>query len=165
MHHEFEWPKPENEGDAATLRHIREHGCSIINIPWGGTVKEPPFSFSIGLFANYGHPELILIGMNGENAGPIINEVRDHVAKGRTFADGEICDEILANDYKVCFLHVPLMVYPQYLGTALWFYAKCPVVFPCLQAVWPDVNGHFPWEAECDADARQDQPLLKKGVS
>lgn len=162
MHHEFEWPKPENKGEEDTLRIIREQGCAVIHAVGE---KEPPFSFSVGLFVNYAHPELILIGMRGENASPIINEVRDHVAAGRRFADGNISDEILANDYKVCFWKVPLMVYPRYLGTALWFYAKCPVVFPCLQVIWQDVNRHFPWEAECESDVKEDQPLLKSMVS
>jgi len=165
MHHEFEWPRPESKGDEDMLRHIREYGCSIISIPWEEKTKEPPFSFSVGLFANYGHPELILIGMNGDNASAIINEVRTHVAAGRKFADGEITEEILADDYKVCFWTVPLMAYPKYLGFAHWFYEKCPIVFPCLQIIFQDVNRHFPWDAECDEQFKEDQPLLKKTVS
>ena len=133
MHHEFEWPKPKNRAEQDTLRHVREHGCSIINIPWDGNEKEPPFSFSVGLFANYNNPELILFGMVGEKASAIINEVRHHVANGRKFVAGEISDEIPNDDYKVCFSQVPLTAYPFYLGWALWFYDKCPIVFPCLQ--------------------------------
>ena len=165
MHHEFEWPKPENKGDEDTLRHIREHGCSIINISWGGSDKEPPFSFSVGLFANYNHPELILFGRNGDNASAIINEVRAHVAAGRKFADGDVSDEILSDDYKACFWKVPLMAYPAYLGTALWFYDKCPTVFSCLQVIWQDVNRRFPWDADCEPYMKDDQPLLKNMVS
>jgi Domain of unknown function (DUF4262) len=80
MHHEFEWPKPENKGEEDNLRHIREFGCSNISVAWGGNEKEPPFTYSVGLFANYNHPELILFGLN--NAGSIINEIRDHVVTG-----------------------------------------------------------------------------------
>ena len=165
MHHEFEWPKPENKGEENTLRCVREYGCAIISIPWGGNDAEPPFSFSVGLFANFDHPELIFFGMNGDNASAIINEVRYHVAAGRKFADGEIADDIMTDDYKVCFWKVPLTVYPFYLGRALWFYDKCPIVFPCLQIIWQDVNRYFPWEPECGADVKLDQPLLKKTVS
>jgi Domain of unknown function (DUF4262) len=165
MHLEFEWPEPKNEGDVATLRHIREHGCSILNIPWGGSEKEPPFSFSIGLFANYGHPELILFGISGKTAGAILNEIRFHVANGRKFVDGDIADDILGDGSKVCFWDVPLMAYPQYMGTALWFYDKCPIVFPCLQVIWQDDNYRFPWDTGCDPEVIVDQPLLKKMVS
>ncbi len=57
------------------------------------------------------------------------------------------------------------MVFPRYLGRALWFYEKCPTVFPCLQVIWQDDNRQFPWDAECDPEVIQDQPLLKKMVS
>jgi hypothetical protein len=163
MHHEFEWPKPENKGEEDNLRHIREFGCSNISVAWGGKDSEPPFTYSVGLFANYNHPELILFGLN--NAGAIINEIRDHVATGRKFADGDIADDIMANDYKVCFWKVPLMAYPAYLGRALWFYDKCPTVFPCLQVIWQDVNRRFPWDADCEPYMKDDQPLLKNMLS
>jgi hypothetical protein len=165
MHHEFEWPKPENKGEEATLQHIRKFGCSIINIPWGGNDREPPFSFSVGLFVNYNHPELILFGMNADPASAIINEVRHHVANGRTFIDGEISNDIMTDDYKVCFSQVPLTAYPFYLGWALWFYGKCPSVFPCLQLVWQNADRKFPWDAGCDPETIMDQPILKKMVS
>ena len=165
MHHEFEWPKPENKLDRDTLRHVREHGCSIMNVVPDWNDKEPPFSYSIGLFANSDHPELILFGIPGEQAMTVINEVRDHVAIGRKFVDGEISDEILGNDYKVCFSQVPLLTSFNYLRQALWFYQKCPHRFPCLQIVWQDANRLFPWEAGCDPVVIADQPLLKKTVS
>ena len=163
MHHSFEWPKAENEGDERTFRHIREHGCSVVSIPW--EEKKPPYVFSIGLFANYGHPELILFGLRGESAHAIVNDIRDCVAAGHKFADGDMSDDILADSYKLCFWKVPFMAYPEYLGTAIWFYDKCPIPFPCLQVIWQDVNRRFPWEAECLPDVKEDQPLLKKMVS
>ena len=163
MHHEFEWPKAKSKGDEETLRHVREHGCSVISIPWEG--KEPGYVFSVGLFANYDHPELILFGMHPENAHAIINDVRDRVAAGQKFADGDISDDFLMNGYKVCFWQVPLKVYPDYLGTAMWFYRNCRPVFPCLQIIWQDAKRRFPWEDECLPDVKADQPLLKKSVS
>jgi hypothetical protein len=170
MHHEFEWPKPENKGEEDTLRHIREFGCLIINVTldWHKKKqlfsKDLLFSYSVGLFANYDHPELILFGLPGEQAMTVMNEVRDHVADGRKFIDGEISDEILSDDYKVCFWQVPSIAYPSYLDRALWFYDKCPRVFSCLQIIWQDVNRFFPWEAGCDPNAVVDQPLLKRMV-
>lgn len=158
MHREFEWPKAENEGDERMFRHIREHGCSVVSIP--GSAKESPFVFSVGLFANYDHPELIMFGMPPDNAQAIINDVRDRVAAGHKFADGDISDEFLEGGYKVAFWDVPMMIYPKYLGTAIWFYWKFGP-FPCLQIVWPDINRRFPWEADCIPGVKADQPLLK----
>jgi Domain of unknown function (DUF4262) len=162
MHHEFEWPKAVNQGDETTFRHIREHGCSVVSIP--GEANEPPCVFSVGLFANYDHPELIMFGMRPKDGHAIINDIRDRVAAGQKFRDGDISDDFLENGYKIAFWDVPFMIYPKYLGTAIWFYRKFGP-FPCLQVIWQDINRRFPWEADCVPGVKADQPLLKMTVS
>jgi hypothetical protein len=72
---------------------------------------------------------------------------------------------MLENGYQLGFSQVPLGIYPEYLGTAIWFYSKSRLVFPCLQVFWQDIDRRFPWEAECSPDVKEDQPLLKKTVS
>jgi Domain of unknown function (DUF4262) len=162
MQHEFEWPKAESEGDETTFRHIREHGCSVVSIP--GEANEPPYVFSVGLFANYDHPELIMFGMRPEDGHSIINDVRDYAATGHKFADGDISGDFLENGYRLAFWQVPFMAYPEYLGTAIWFYRKWGP-FPCLQIIWEDRNRRFPWEAECSTRVKAGQPLLKRTLS
>jgi Domain of unknown function (DUF4262) len=44
----------------------------------------------VGLFANYGHPEVIIFDRRPDIAGAIINMVRDRAAAGHRFADGDI---------------------------------------------------------------------------
>jgi len=161
MQDQFEWPEPEHEADKLILRNVRNHGCHIAGIP----DANPPFAFSIGLYLNYGHPELFIFGQGAGNAQAIINLVRDRVAGGHAFADGDVADDLLENNYKLGFSQVPLGVYPNYLGTAIWFYWKSRLVFPCLQIVWQDVNRHFPWEEECSPAVKLDQPLPKNLVS
>lgn len=161
MQDQFEWPEPEHEADKVILRNVRNHGCHIVGIP----NADPPFAFSIGLFVNYGHPELIILGQRAENARAIINLVRDRVADGHKFVDGDISGDFLENDYKLGFWQVPFKAYPEYLGTAIWFYSKSRLAFPCLQIIWQDVDRRFPWESECSLAVKGDQPLLKKTVS
>ncbi len=157
MHHKFEWPKPEHEADEIIFRNVRKHGCHVVGILDG----EPPYLFSIGLFANYGHAELAIFGLRSDNAQIIINDVRDRVAADHKFVDGDVCDDILEDGYKLCFWQVPFRAYPNYLGTACWFYQKCPLRFPCLQVIWQDRNRRFPWETGCLPDVKEAQPLLK----
>ena len=161
MQDKFEWPEPEHEADKVLFRNVRNHGCHIVGIP----DAVPPFAFSIGLFLNYGHPELIIFGQRSENAQAIINLVRDRAAEGRKFVDGDISGDLLENGYKLGFWQVPFKAYPEYLGTAIWFYSKSRLAFPCLQVIWQDVNRRFPWEGECISDVKADQPLLKRMVS
>jgi hypothetical protein len=160
MSYKFEWPEPECEADEIIIHNVRKHGCHIVDVRDG----DPPFAFSVGLFANFAHPELIIFGLRPENAQAIINDVCDRAAAGHKFADGDISDDFLADGYKVCFRDVPLTIYPDYLGTAIWFYRKSGP-FPCLQIIWQDRNRRFPWEAGCIPEAKAGQPLLKKRVS
>lgn len=161
MQDQFEWPEPEHGADEVILRNVRKHGCHIMGIE----DADPPFAFSIGLFLNYGHPELIIFGQSAGTAQAIITLIRDQVAAGHQFVDGDVSDEMLENGYKLGFLQVPVGIYPRYLGTAIWFYGKTRLQFPCLQVVWQDVNRRFPWETDCSAAVKKDQPLLKRIAS
>jgi hypothetical protein len=47
---DFKWPEVEDDADELILRNVRKHGCHIVGI-WDA---EPRYSFSIGLYFNYG---------------------------------------------------------------------------------------------------------------
>jgi hypothetical protein len=161
LHDKFVWPEPDHEADEIIFRNVRKHGCHIVGIGDGN----PPFDFSIGLYLNYGHPELIIFGLPSDNATGIINDVRNRAAAGEKFTDGDVSDDLLDEGFKACFWQVPVDAYRDYLGTACWFYAPSWIAFPCLQIVWSDQNGRFPWEEECLPHVKERQPLLKKMVS
>jgi hypothetical protein len=158
MHYKFEWPKPEGEADETIFHNIRQHGCHIVGIL--RDEQGPQYAFSVGLFANYGHAEIVIFGLRSDTALTVINDIRDRAASGHKFAAGDVCDDILEG-HKVCFCEVPLPAYDCYLGTAIWFYAKSPRPFPCLQMVWPDRYGRFPWDPGCVPEVKADQPLLR----
>ena len=157
MFENFKWPKPEQEADELLIRNVRERGCHVLNVSGAGS---PAFSFSIGLALNYGQAEIIIVGMEPTKATKIINIVRDDAAAGKTYADGDLSPDIIVNG-KVCFVEVPLQLYGDYLGTAIWFYRKSPRPFPCLQLVWPDREGLFPWQTGCEPEVKRYQPVLK----
>jgi Domain of unknown function (DUF4262) len=161
LHEKFVWPKADHEADERIFHNVRQHGCHIVDIVDG----TPRFAFSIGLYLNYGHPELMIFGMSGDDAQFVINHVRDHVSDGRKFVDGEICDDLFTDGDKICFWQVPHEVYPEYLGIAMWFYQKSNIVFPCLQMIWQDADHRFPWDAGCHPYVIEGQPLLKKMAS
>jgi hypothetical protein len=160
LHDKFVWPKPDHEADEIIFRNVRKHGCHIVNI----VDAVPLFSFSIGLYLNYSHPELMIFGLPSGDAAAVINHVRDHVSDGRKFSDGEMCDDLFTGD-KTCFWQVPFEAYPKYLGTAYWFYKESGIVFPCLQIIWQDASHRFPWEEGCAPYVIKAQPLLKKLAS
>ena len=101
-----------------------------------------------------------MFGLHPDDQAGVINDVRDRVAAGRSYAAGDVCDDLLV-DSRACFVEVPLQAYQDYLGTAIWFYAKSPRPFPCLQIVWPDLAGRFPWEVGGDERFKRSQPVLR----
>ncbi|MBV8700049.1 MAG: DUF4262 domain-containing protein [Bradyrhizobium sp.] len=155
---EFEWPRPDNDADERIVGNVRKHGCHIVGIM--PDEERLGYAFSIGLFVNYGHPEIVIFGLDRRDAGNVINDIRDRVSRGQRYAAGDVGDQLLVG-HKTCFADVPLQCYRDYLGTAIWFYAKSPRPFPCLQLVWPDRAGRFPWQAEFDPALRKYQPLLR----
>ena len=153
---DFRWPEVEDKADETIVHNVRKHGCHIVGI-WDG---EPRYSFSVGLWLNFGQAELVIFGLEGRDAAGVINNVRDCAAAGRGYAAGDVCDDLLV-DTRVCFVEVPLRLYDKYLGTAIWFYQKSPRPFPCLQMVWSDGKGRFPWESGYDLSLKQYQPVLR----
>ena len=158
MFDDFKWPEPEEEADEILIRNVRERGCHILGV--GGEKGSPPFAFSIGLALNYAQAEIIIFGLAPSKAAKIINIVRDEATSGKKYVDGDVSSDILVSG-KVCFIEVPLDLYGEYLGTAIWFYRKSPRPFPCLQLVWPERDGRFPWETGFDAALKIDQPVLR----
>jgi len=156
MTDKFEWPQIEDEPDKVIIRNVGEHGCHIVGIADG----EPRYAFSIGLFLNYGQAELIIFGLDSIDSCNVINSIRDRAAAGRKYVAGEVCDDLLVES-RICFVEVPLRLYGDYLGTAIWFYEKSPRPFPCLQMVWSDRDGRFPWQSGYDERLKGHQPVLR----
>lgn len=150
--------EPDGEADEHLFRNVRERRCQILRI--AGDEHAPNYAFSIGLYLNYGQAELIIFGLDPNDASIIINDIRDRTAMGRTYAAGDVCDDLFV-DQKVCFIEMPLHAYSAYLGTAIWFYENLPRPFPCLQIVWPDREGRFPWETGYDDSLKKYQPVLR----
>jgi hypothetical protein len=59
------------------------------------------------------------------------------------------------------FLPVAKSAYAEHLGWSRWFYRGDN--FECLQLVWPDREGKFPWEKGFDNDLATSQTDLTGG--
>ncbi len=153
----FRWRDPEDDHDRKLLDDVRKYGCHIVGV--FPDDHGPGFCFSIGLYLNCLHPEIIVTGLRDHQAAAIINDIASRARKDHLFRDGDTSLE-LAVDLPVTFREVDLDFYPDYLGYAMWFYSSLPRPFPCLQLVWPDPQGRFPWEPGFEERFRALQPLL-----
>ena len=116
-----------------------------------------PHSYSIGLFASFEHPEIVITGLPGDRAHKFINNIADEIKGGATF-EADCRYGHLIEGYDVAFVRVRHDVYPEYFGRAIDYYAD--IAFPVVQMVWPDRHQHFPWQPECEAEIRKLQPVL-----
>ncbi len=119
--------------------------------------KKPGFTYSIGLWHNHSHPELIVFGLPYEVAGVILNDLGDRIAKGEKLEINQNYWEVV-RDYPVQFGETSNEIAKEYLVYADWFYSRKP--FPSLQLIWTDKQSRFPWEPEFDEKYSIAQPLL-----
>ena len=138
--------------------NIRAHG-------WFGThvmpdSEGPGFAYTTGFWLKFRLPEVILFSMRRETAHDTLWTVYRELEAGRRPPIGEPT-ETIAQNAAVVFLPVSLQQYPNYLGWSRWFYGNDK--FECVELVYPDRDGHFPWSAEASDDARAAQPDLTEG--
>jgi hypothetical protein len=145
----------EEDRDRKLLSDIEEIGWHDIMIPEDD--DGPPFTYSIGLFRTFDHPEIIILGLDLDLMHQMINLIGEEIRQDRRFADGESVSGILEG-YKVRFLHVVRRHYPEHFGYAHWYYKGDD--FPALQCLWPDRQGRFPTDAGYPEPLRARQPLL-----
>ena len=142
------------------LRDIKEHRLNIAYIESDG--YSPCFGYSIGLYKEFNHPELITVGLPPEVTGALINNIKNDIEKGYTFIEGINYSDFLIN-LPIQFVKVELEYYPDYLGYAGW-YNDQSFNFPALQIVWPDREGNFPWDPFFNENLKFIQPLLDRNT-
>jgi hypothetical protein len=143
--------------DRKVRREVEQYGWHVLNvIPEG---EHAPHSYSIGLFATFKHPEIVIIGLPADTAHRFINNIAEEIKDGGTFAADSRHDHLMEG-YDVAFVRVEDAAYPEYFGRAIEYYGG--VAFPVLQMVWPDRNGQFPWQPKCEPAIRNLQPVIGK---
>lgn len=145
---------------ANILKDIEENKVHIAFVESDGYC--PRFGYSIGLYKEFNHPELIIIGLNPKSTGAIINNAKDEIEKGTKFIEGVNYPEFLV-ELPIQFVNVKKEHYPDYLGYAAW-HNDNSINFPTLQLVWPDKDEKFPWELEFNENFKFKQPLLDRNT-
>ncbi len=145
--------------EKAFVARIRQHGWTAMAIGWD---KDGPcFDYTTGFWLNLGFPEIIVFGLPASTGNAVFWHMYKTLKSGKTFAVREPLDTI--------FVDVPGMLLPvaeeesrKHLTWTGWFYSrKNP--FPCLQLVWPDGDGNFPWNPGYPEEMRPYQQDLTGG--
>ena len=138
--------------DKKVLPTLEEWGWYVISV-----ADEPAFSFSIGLFEHFKHPEIIVFGLDSKRSHRIVNDAGRRIREGHKYSVGVRYGDLL-KDYDCEFGVVDPARYDGYLNYALHYYRGSS--FPAIQLIWPDTHGRFPWDSTFEESFRADQPLL-----
>jgi hypothetical protein len=153
-------PAPTDDNDRMLLVDVREHGWHVIMV--AADEEGPAFAYSIGLFHNFDHPEVIIFGLGIRDMHQIINGIGEQIRVGGKFGDLDESGDVLES-YNVIFRSTARKHYRQYLGYASWFYQGDQ--FPVLQCVWPDSEHQYPWHPLFNQKLAVRQPVLSDDKS
>jgi len=147
---------------------VREHGWFAADI----SDHDPPFMYTIGLMQTCNHPELIVFGLEANNAYALFSGLIQDIRSGRSFVEPGVATITLGGgEHRVGFRRVHRTQHPLYLGFAMGFMTNIGRIgeLEAMQAFWPDSQGKFPFDAGCDLavyelQPRLDIPLTKREV-
>ncbi|ODP36532.1 hypothetical protein BFL28_05360 [Sphingomonas turrisvirgatae] len=130
-----------DEAERNFVDGIRQHG-------WMQTHaldedEKPGFCFTTGCVATIGHPEMLVFKVDERVANQIFWVLYRWARNGKRVPRAVRIGGILPEDDAYVFT-VATRHYAKYLGWSRWFYRGDD--FVCLQIVWPDEAGVFPWE-------------------
>src|SRR5262245_59381089 len=147
------------EAQRARLADIASNGVHIAHEAERG--ERPPYAYTVGMRHSFGEPEVLVIGLPRGVAQDLLDNVADEANGGRMFAAGEQLDG-LVQGYPVRLLAVSDAQQVQWLPLVGWAYERGDV--PCLQLVYPDKQGRWPWQPDVRDGFRRIQPVLERAA-
>lgn len=122
------------------LDTIEWRGWAICGVEAGEVV--PPFAYTVGLTRYRDHPELLISGLEGEDAAGVLNSLAEHVREGHRYAAGDVVASTSAHRYQL--LRVSNRAR---LAKAQDIYAEGGArLVDGLQVVWTNHEGLWPWD-------------------
>lgn len=156
FHRPEQEPTPEDDFDRKLLDDIARHGWHMISVE--ADESGPGFAYSIGLYRTFDHPEILIIGLDGEVMFGMINGIGEAIRdRKKRFAHLDESDDVL-EDYLVAFCNVSPKHYRDHVSYARWYYGGDD--FPLLQCVWPDSAHRYPWHLDFPEALAERQPIL-----
>ena len=135
--------------------NIRQHGWFDTHVFGEGAL--PSFSYTTGFCITLGFPEVIVFSLPKKTAHSILWGIYRDIKAGILPPTGTRVPNILGNADAV-IIPCAKSQYSEYLAWSRWFYGGDG--FDCVQLVWPDPAGRFPWEPSFDDRFHNHQPDL-----
>lgn len=128
---------------------------------------EPPFLYTIGLMQTLDHPEMIVFGLDPENAHALFSSLVEQIRVGQSFASPQVHTlSIGRGEHQVGIRRVHPTQH-LYLGFAMGYcrFIGRPGELEAVEVFWPDAKGKFPFDVGCELSVYQAQPRLDIGLT
>ena len=145
--------------ERAFVAKVREHGFFRAEV--FGDAIGPGFSYSTGFCVTTGQPEIVMFSTEAEIAHNVFWNMFRLAEANIPVSLGKPTYQVFANRSAYVF-PIAKNFYASHLSWSRWFYGGDD--FSCLQIVWPDREGAFPWETTFDpAMAGRQSDLTEHG--
>jgi hypothetical protein len=151
-------PSMLDEHERKFVANIRDHGWFHTSVHQDET--GPGFSYTTGFWLNMDFPELITFSLSQEVAHDTFWHIYRELKAGQSFVIRQPVENVFAG-LKGAFLPVLQRHFKDHLGWSRWFYGGDD--FKCVQLVWTDRHGKFPWQPGHSVSLAEAQPDLTEG--
>jgi hypothetical protein len=151
-------PAELDEPEKNFVSQIREHGWFRTSV--SADDEGPGFSYTTGFWLNLGFPEVITFSLKDEIAHDTFWHMYKALKNGELFTIGQPVETVFEN-LEAALVPVAERQFKDHLGWSRWFYGGNG--FQCVQLVWPDRTGLFPWQPGYEANLVAAQPDLTDG--
>ena len=115
--------------------HVLSHGWSVVALPEEG--EWPGWVYSVGMWHNFGAPEVCMFGLRVPDMHYWVNQVGDRVRAGLELRPETAIDGVL-DGYPLTVRPVHPSWYVDLFAFGLDFYRHPPL--PVVQLVWPELK-------------------------
>jgi hypothetical protein len=129
------------------IEQIRKHGWFGMHV-FASDDEAPGFSYTTGFWLKFEFPEVIVFSLRRQVAHDTFWHICHELEAGRRLPIGEPTEAIFKN-FPAVLLPISPHQYRSHLGWSRWFYGSDD--FLCLQLVFPDTSGHFPWSSRSES--------------
>lgn len=118
----------------------------------------PTYSYSVGLEALVGHPEISIFGLSAVASQGLLEMIVEQLQAGVEIPLDQPFVGLLDNDLRAMLATVDIATHGSRFPTPGLVYGE--QAWRMSQLIWPHKNGAFPWEAEWPHELRYAQPVL-----
>ena len=139
---------------------IETNGLALEPVPPDPAAQppSPAYSYTIGVPASLGFPEIVVFGLAPAAANGLITLVLDAVRGGTVIPLGIELIGLLDNDLRCFFASIDVETYGDHFATAHSWYQGQP--YSIVQLLYPDRAGTMPYEPAFEERLRLAQPII-----